>query len=101
MSEAKHTPGPWVLDESMHGDNFRAVSAPNHGELATVVWSMEEEPLGSNANAQCRANAHLIAAAPELLEALEFLLVAHGEQLDAAFAQARTVLAKAKGDTPC
>ena len=35
----------------------------------------------------------------ELLEALESLMVGHGEQLDAAFAQAQAAIASAKGDS--
>ena len=33
----------------------------------------------------------------ELLAALEFVMSAHGEQLDSAFAQAQNTIAKAKG----
>lgn len=45
-----------------------------------------------------RHNARLIAAAPELLEALQFLMSApHGEQLDLAFEQAQDAIAKATG----
>ena len=35
----------------------------------------------------------------ELLEALQFVMTAHGEQLDTAFAQAQDAIAKATGET--
>lgn len=44
------------------------------------------------------ANGRLIAAAPELLEALQYLMVAHGEQLDHAFQMAQDAIAKATGE---
>jgi predicted RNase H-like HicB family nuclease len=43
-------------------------------------------------------DARLIAAAPDLLEALQHLMVAHGEQLDYAFQQAQEAIAKATGE---
>ena len=39
----------------------------------------------------------LAAAAPDLLESLQHLMVAHGEQLDYAVQQARAAIAKATG----
>jgi hypothetical protein len=44
------------------------------------------------------SDARLISAAPDLLEALQHLLVAHGEQLDYAFQQAQEAIAKATGE---
>jgi hypothetical protein len=46
------------------------------------------------------ADARLIAAAPDLLGALQHLMVAHGEQLDYAFQQAQDAIAKATGSQP-
>lgn len=43
------------------------------------------------------ARARLIAAAPDLLEALQYVMSAHGEQLTDAFAQAHKAIAKATG----
>lgn len=43
------------------------------------------------------ADARLIAAAPELLDALQFVMAAHGEQLHDAFGQARAAIAKSLG----
>jgi hypothetical protein len=40
----------------------------------------------------------LIAAAPDLLEALQYVLAAHGEQLDHAFQMAQDAVTKAIGE---
>jgi hypothetical protein len=67
---SKHTPGPWAISS---GDfilqNHAAVDAPKHGALALVVWKMEDD----GRSPECEANARLIAAAPDLLEALKGL----------------------------
>lgn len=42
-------------------------------------------------------DARLIAAAPDLLEALQYVMVAHGEQLDHAFQMAQDAINKATG----
>ena len=64
---SKHTPGPWEIEEHYHF-GYRWISGPQHSQLAQVVWCMEYE----DRSPECEANAHLIAAAPELLEALEY-----------------------------
>jgi hypothetical protein len=72
MSEAKHTPGPWVfLPEAGRIENI----------TTRVVAYLAASPSGlpglsSRADSQmkqARANGRLIAAAPELIEALEAL----------------------------
>ena len=83
MSEQKHTPGPWRY-ESTSGSNY-----------ARIFFSADEKD-GDNLRGYCgEANARLIAAAPELLEALQFLMVASGEKLTTAFEQAQEAIAKA------
>lgn len=58
---AKHTPGPWIFEASTQ--TIRSV--PTNYWLATMdSW---------DAAVNHKANAHLIAAAPELLAALEAL----------------------------
>lgn len=47
--------------------------------------------------AEAMANLRLMAAAPELLDALKYLLSAHGEQLTDAFDGAYRAIAKAEG----
>ena len=106
---SKHTPGPWVLGESSGGRHFRAVNATDHSELATVVWVMEDDDTEGAPSPECEANAHLIAAAPELLEALEYAVIdfdnwaAHEdnhphEHLVVWAEKARAAIAKAKGE---
>ena len=92
---SKHTPGPWEIKR--HFDScYRYISAPEHIALAQVVWCVEEE----ERSPVCEANAHLIAAAPELLEALENLLKVYegeGGAQHHAGDMARAAIAKAKG----
>ena len=111
--ESKHTPGPWWLGVSEHGRHFRAVDAKGHGELATVVWLMDDDDLYCAPSPECEANARLIAAAPDLLEALIKVTTtlawnAHGEcraihdgpimPSSQAIEVARAAIAKAKGE---
>ena len=62
-----YTPGPWEIEGHYHF-GYKWISGPEHSQLAQVVWCMEYE----DRSPSCEANAHLIAAAPELLEALEY-----------------------------
>lgn len=65
MNEAKHTPGPWA---HINPDGF-TVRHPqvysDTGPVCNATW------LGDVRIDELRANARLIAAAPELLEALQ------------------------------
>ena len=96
----KHTPGPWSAEECRSGF---AVYAYKSGE-AVVQTEDDEGRYGTIAN---EANARLIAAAPELLDACEALArlcerfgvnpvtVSGGpSSLD----RARAAIAKAKGE---
>ncbi len=57
-----HTPGPWNCDKPMHGDTHRYVHVD--GPVICVINLAGDRLLAE-------ANAMLIAAAPELLEALK------------------------------
>ena len=85
---SKHTPGPWAYCWT-----YGRVLVFQKGEstIAAVPYD------GDSEIPQAEANARLISAAPELLEALKFLMTAHGEQLDLAFEQAQSAIAKAEG----
>lgn len=97
--EIKHTPGPWVLGESSGGRHFRAVNAREHSELATVVWVMEDDDMEGAQSPECEANANLIAAAPELLDALHAIAGGSVQRVsDDLHRAARAAIAKAKGE---
>jgi len=96
---ANHTEGPWFVGEDDR--NGQAVVRNKHIEVATLwhhcVGAIEKE---------MRANAHLVAAAPELLGALRFILAFYepdaNRYLDTeawknAEASARYAVAKAEG----
>jgi hypothetical protein len=97
----KHTPGPWVTDDPQPGDIYRHVFNGN-GRCAPYIarldlrrgdWPTEEQ----------EDNARLIAAAPDLLEALQRLIAtgldarAHHEFMSDPKHYARRAIAKATG----
>jgi hypothetical protein len=81
----QHTPGPWELIPASSVCPWPAVIRGKTGGF--LVHGISKQ--------LCDADARLIAAAPELLEALQHLMVAHGEQLDYAFQQAQAAIARA------
>jgi len=61
--KTQHTPGPWgCIYTSNHAHNYRITRADKTPLPLTVI---------ANDHSEQRANARLIAAAPELLEALK------------------------------
>lgn len=97
MSEAKHTPGPWHVDSSM-----AAYRVASDSVVICELFGVAIPPQPAVEH----ANAHLIAAAPELLEALEEMVAMMdcGDEPGAGsewHAKAVAVIAEAKGDTPC
>jgi hypothetical protein len=108
MSEAKHTPGPW---EARHGGETvgRLVERPGKSRKFVAVchcypltiWDREDMgiPAKASGNEIMAANARLIAASPDLLEACKAMvreMVAadwHGEAME----EAREAIARAEG----
>jgi hypothetical protein len=85
----KHTKGPW--DVASTGNHQGLVVAENTGENIAVTY--------------CKSNARLIAASPEMLEALESVLASvpfssyRGDgELEECEQRVRTVIAKARGE---
>jgi hypothetical protein len=69
MSEAKTAPGPWSVD----GNGIKAMV---RGADATIVAVRHRLPADAN-----ESNMRLIAAAPDLLAALQGILVDEGQDL--------------------
>ena len=75
---AAHTPGPWTFSKyEDYGDtrfyiaqNDDAPFTPNYSDVATLI----AETVSAEYVAIQEANAHLIAAAPDLLAALQLIL---------------------------
>jgi hypothetical protein len=91
--DAKHTPGPWMVTSSdrPHGagrDDVLAVRGAHQGNgISSVLAEVTCDRPGAENRGEARANAALIAAAPDLLAALREL---EGVAGDAALAlQAR------------
>lgn len=70
MSENKHTPGPWFVT----GKLTKYVEARIGGGLVQEVAACGPTAADNGYGDQQEANAHLIAAAPDLLEALDKML---------------------------
>ena len=86
-----HTPGPWELGYSDLGSQI--ISSAD-GYVAVVhYWSRPEQEM--------KANARLIAASPDLLDALELILSAEdrGFGMDYVKGCARAVIEKARGES--
>lgn len=92
---SKHTPGPWEMHGEFSGRDIVQIET-KHGYSVADVRNY-------NRSEQNKANAKLIAAAPDLLEALQNLIgevkdirgVDVEEYKPAAFEQARAAIKKA------
>lgn len=67
MKEAKFTKGPWTITESSWADYSWDINMGSHNAAATVVVRMEYD---ADNSFELEANAYLIHAAPEMLQAL-------------------------------
>ena len=68
--ETKHTPGPWVIDWNVSRlDIFGS-------DETTLVASLRRSPLSQAIDEAARSNARLIAAAPEMYEAIAAIATA-------------------------
>lgn len=96
MEKLTHTPGPWKFKDEIFA-NRRYVRI--YGSDLVNVTDLNTYP-----SIPVEANARLIAAAPDLLAALEEMAAVFGWQspnanpaVDTAIAAARAAIAKAKG----
>ena len=90
----KHTPGPWKAIP--YGETIAIRSmAPGCWDVAAVNYTGNAE--SGIPNAQDRADGRLIAAAPELLEALEAVVLMGSGDDYRVWEMADKAIAKAKG----
>lgn len=71
MSEAKHTPGPWKAFNTFGQDIYPEYDSEAMLHIAELCPEGTENGDCSITYEEAKANAHLIAAAPEMLKALE------------------------------
>lgn len=90
MNEFKHTPGPWLCS----GKTVYALNDDGYNRFSALVQDAHTH------QDELEANAHLIAAAPELLEALLAIVGDKGVQRvnSDLLNQALTAISKAKGE---
>ena len=90
----KHTPGPWHYKPHGVGSNYMN------------IFCSSDKGEGDNLRGYCgEPNARLIVSAPQLLEALELMVVtfcdtegSHGVQEEEAIDKARAAIRKATGE---
>ena len=98
----KHTPGPWRADSTHVRTAINSIATVNNQRKHIAMINITKNPEYEITIEEHEANAMLIAAAPDLLEALEMLAavdfgadgsVERGARL------ARIAIAKATGET--
>ena len=88
MDVGKHTPGPWSCEDSPHKREWSHwIHTEDPSEFVGAISTGPNE----------EANAHLIAAAPDLLEALQGLLGMGTIAVSSEKDQAHAAIAKALG----
>ena len=108
MSVVKHTPGKWLAAAKPSSVVGWPVVAAPMGQVICDVAIINKKPDHVNDGefsayyAQIEANARLIAAAPDLLEALEWLVETSGDPDSAHLGRARdnaiSIFARARGE---
>lgn len=94
MSKFKGTPGPWIVDRTViRGDADHLGRTVAVASTLNVAW-----PFGRRAIKEEPYNAHLIAAAPELLDALMELADWYREHTGLPPTAANAAIAKALGE---
>lgn len=96
----KHTPGPWRLHRHHKPISnqwiFQVVTDEEYGEIVAGTCTNPQRPEEVR-----EANAHLISAAPDLLEALSEVVewLELGDHAGPMHSKARTAISKARGES--
>lgn len=96
----KHTPGPWYADPGKRVTGFAVTHDGEPNPLAIALRKPANSYSKGISDIKAMANARLIAAAPDLLEALESFpgFLCGTESGDAWIEQMRAAIAKARGE---
>ena len=99
--KTKHTPGPWEIKPEESNRNYIRIRGSLVGELYKIANVPLPDYDCERDAKECRANTRLIAAAPDLLEALQNLVdqceQEPGWHQAPAIQSARAAIAKAEG----
>lgn len=88
----QHTPGPWSVEIDHRNNDPEFIRAHVDGEIYDLASVLCDE------TGNATANARLIAAAPDLLHALQMIDSNAAESVEWIRRVARTAIAKAKGE---
>lgn len=95
MKEFKGTPGPWCVHDNGVFYDIQTHSGINIGDICASQHTFDD---GVHNGLVATANAHLMAAAPELLSALQGVIRVADRDTDE-FIAARAAVAKALGES--
>ena len=101
--KSKHTPGPWFISSPGSADKLYVGPVVIQSHRTAFTNASTPDALGHIDNDTLYANARLIAAAPDLLEALQYLLPIAEKNVETSFGQdairiASAAIAKATGE---
>jgi len=100
MPETKWTPGPWFFEPARPFDIHH-----QYGYIYSIQPNGEREAIANTGHVASNLNGPMMAAAPDLYQALEDCLmqlqfIAEEYQLQEICERARVALAKARGEQP-
>ena len=99
---SKHTPGPWTMRESNFAFHIYGVFKKSKNAFITAAYWRNADYGASRTEAE--ANARLIAAAPEMLNALKYIVgcsIPLTSQQEECWKAMREAIAKAEGEAHC
>lgn len=93
----KHTPAPWLVDGAGTNWTVYGLNDQGYNRFSAQIQRGNTAPMEHTGSDEIAANALLIAAAPELLVALEGVLRV-ADRATVEFDAARAAIRKAKGE---
>lgn len=102
MSERKWTPGPWVAVRNSAYWEVNPANGAGDGDVPFTIGDVCASSPGNADGGLQKANAHLIAAAPDLYDALQEMVDYCNAECGSKIYpghQANQALAKARGET--